>query len=42
MKLSALPLIEGYGLTEGGVVTLNPLERLRGQVASGCPFPGSI
>jgi long-chain acyl-CoA synthetase len=28
-----MPLIEGYGLTEGGVVTLNPLER---------PKPGSI
>ena len=28
-----LPLIEGYGLTEGGVVTLNPLDR---------PKPGSI
>ena len=28
-----MPLIEGYGLTEGGVVSLNPLER---------PKPGSI
>jgi long-chain acyl-CoA synthetase len=28
-----LPIIEGYGLTEGGVVTLNPLHR---------PKPGSI
>ena len=28
-----LPLIEGYGLTEGGVVALNPLDR---------PVPGSI
>lgn len=28
-----LPLVEGYGLTEGGVVTLNPLDR---------PRPGSI
>jgi long-chain acyl-CoA synthetase len=28
-----LPLIEGYGLTEGGVVTLNPLD---------APRPGSI
>ena len=28
-----MPLIEGYGLTEGGVATLNPLER---------PKPGSI
>jgi long-chain acyl-CoA synthetase len=28
-----LPIIEGYGLTEGGVVTLNPLDR---------PKPGSI
>jgi long-chain acyl-CoA synthetase len=28
-----MPLIEGYGLTEGGVVTLNPLET---------PKPGSI
>jgi long-chain acyl-CoA synthetase len=28
-----MPLIEGYGLTEGGVVTLNPIER---------PKPGSI
>jgi long-chain acyl-CoA synthetase len=28
-----MPLIEGYGLTEGGVATFNPLER---------PMPGSI
>src|SRR5205823_2594032 len=28
-----MPLIEGYGLTEGGVVSLNPLDR---------PKPGSI
>lgn len=28
-----MPLVEGYGLTEGGVVTLNPLD---------CPRPGSI
>lgn len=28
-----MPLIEGYGLTEGGIVALNPLER---------PKPGSI
>ena len=28
-----MPLIEGYGLTEGGVVTFNPLD---------CPRPGSI
>ena len=28
-----MPLVEGYGLTEGGVVALNPLER---------PKPGSI
>lgn len=28
-----MPIIEGYGLTEGGVVTLNPLDR---------PLPGSI
>jgi long-chain acyl-CoA synthetase len=28
-----LPLVEGYGLTEGGVATLNPLDR---------PKPGSI
>jgi long-chain acyl-CoA synthetase len=28
-----MPIIEGYGLTEGGVVTLNPLDR---------PKPGSI
>jgi long-chain acyl-CoA synthetase len=28
-----MPLVEGYGLTEGGVVTLNPLKR---------PRPGSI
>src|SRR5262249_10637444 len=28
-----MPLVEGYGLTEGGVVTLNPLDR---------PKPGSI
>ena len=28
-----MPIVEGYGLTEGGVVTLNPLDR---------PKPGSI
>ena len=28
-----MPIIEGYGLTEGGVATLNPLDR---------PKPGSI
>src|SRR5204862_744960 len=28
-----MPLVEGYGLTEGGVVALNPIER---------PKPGSI
>lgn len=28
-----MPLVEGYGLTEGGIVTLNPLDR---------PKPGSI
>jgi len=28
-----MPIIEGYGLTEGGVATLNPLNR---------PKPGSI
>jgi long-chain acyl-CoA synthetase len=34
-----LPLIEGYGLTEGGVVTLNPLDRPKfGSI--GKPLPG--
>lgn len=34
-----LPLIEGYGLTEGGVVMLNPLDRPRpGSI--GTPLPG--
>jgi long-chain acyl-CoA synthetase len=34
-----MPLIEGYGLTEGGVVVLNPLDRPKaGSV--GKPFPG--
>jgi long-chain acyl-CoA synthetase len=34
-----LPLIEGYGLTEGGVVTLNPLNAPRpGSI--GMPLPG--
>ena len=33
MKRSGMPLIEGYGLTEGGVTAFNPLE---------APRPGSI
>ncbi len=34
-----MPIVEGYGLTEGGVVTLNPLERPRpGSI--GKPLPG--
>ena len=33
-----MPLIEGYGLTEGGVVTLNPLDRPSPAAsASRCP-----
>ena len=34
-----MPLIEGYGLTEGGVVTLNPLERPKSG-SIGVPLPG--
>lgn len=34
-----LPLVEGYGLTEGGVVTLNPLHRPRAG-SIGKPLPG--
>ena len=34
-----MPIVEGYGLTEGGVVTLNPVERPRpGSI--GKPLPG--
>jgi long-chain acyl-CoA synthetase len=34
-----MPLIEGYGLTEGGVVALNPIERpVSGSI--GVPLPG--
>ena len=33
-----MPLIEGYGLTEGGVVTLNPLERPKsGSIGTALP-----
>ena len=35
-----MPLIEGYGLTEGGVVTLNPLDS-PSPAASAPPFPAS-
>lgn len=34
-----MPLIEGYGLTEGGVVTLNPLDRPKSG-SIGKPLPG--
>ncbi len=34
-----LPLIEGYGLTEGGVATLNPLDRPKSG-SIGVPLPG--
>jgi long-chain acyl-CoA synthetase len=34
-----MPLIEGYGLTEGGVVTLNPLPRPKSG-SIGLPLPG--
>jgi long-chain acyl-CoA synthetase len=34
-----MPLIEGYGLTEGGVVTLNPIDRPRSG-SIGKPLPG--
>src|SRR5439155_10791405 len=34
-----MPLIEGYGLTEGGVVTLNPLDQPRAG-SIGKPLPG--
>ena len=34
-----LPMIEGYGLTEGGVVTLNPLDHPRAG-SIGRPLPG--
>ena len=34
-----MPLIEGYGLTEGGVVTLNPLDRPKAG-SIGKPLPG--
>jgi len=34
-----MPLIEGYGLTEGGVVTLNPMERPKSG-SIGLPLPG--
>lgn len=34
-----MPLIEGYGLTEGGVVTLNPLNRPKSG-SIGLPLPG--
>jgi long-subunit acyl-CoA synthetase (AMP-forming) len=35
-----MPLIEGYGLTEGGVATLNPLDR-PGPAASASRCPAS-
>ena len=35
-----MPLIEGYGLTEGGVATLNPLDRPRAG-SIGKPLPGT-
>src|SRR5262249_10853193 len=34
-----MPLVEGYGLTEGGVVTLNPLDNPRAG-SIGKPLPG--
>jgi long-chain acyl-CoA synthetase len=34
-----MPLIEGYGLTEGGVLTLNPMERPKSG-SIGLPLPG--
>jgi long-chain acyl-CoA synthetase len=34
-----MPLVEGYGLTEGGVATLNPLDRPRAG-SIGKPLPG--
>lgn len=38
-EVIGMPLIEGYGLTEGGIVTLNPIDRPRAG-SIGKPLPG--